>query len=117
MEELGKPSAPSEKDNVPPKTAETERVLANDGTVYHYCTVRIEGATRDYAYLTGQLPVKVDDLVEVPYGDKNVPCRGQVTSIFDCTRLTAPWPPEKTKTVLRVDVPDDTVTPAAMGSK
>ena len=106
MEELRKASAPSEKDNVPPKTAETGKVLADDGTVYRYCTVRIEGSTRAYSYLTGQLPVKVDDWVEVPFGAKNVPCRGQVTSVFDCTRLTAPWPPEKTKEVLRVDVPD-----------
>ena len=116
MEELRKASAPPEKDNVPPKTAETEKVLADDGTVYRYCTVRIEGSTRAYSYLTGQLPVKVDDWVEVPFGTKNVPCRGQVTSVFDCTRLTAPWPPEKTKAVLRVDVPDGAGPPSTTGS-
>ena len=116
MEEPRKPSAPSEKDNVPPKTAETERVLADDGTVYRYCTVRIEGSTRAYSYLTGQIPVKVDDWIEVPFGAKNVLCRGQVTSVFDCTRLTAPWPPEKTKAVLRVYVPDDAGPPSTTGS-
>lgn len=116
MEELRKASPPPEKDDFPPKTAKTEKVLTDDGTVYRYCTVRIEGSTRVYSYLTGQLPVKVDDWVEVPFGAKNTPCRGQVTSVFDCTRLTAPWPPEKTKAVLRVDFPDGVALPSTAES-
>lgn len=74
----------------------------DDGAVFHYCTVRLQGVRRSYAYLTGGLPLQVGDWVEVPFGKDDLPRRGQVKSITDCTRATAPWPPEQTKTVLRV---------------
>ena len=40
------------------------------------------------------------DWVKVPFGMENVVKRGKVTSVTRCTRRTAPWPPEETKTVL-----------------
>lgn len=60
---------------------------------------------RPYAYLTGGLPVKVGDWVEAPFGRDNLPRRGQVISVADCTRPAASWPPERTKTVLRLVEP------------
>ena len=57
---------------------------------------------RPYAYLTGGLPLKVGDWVEVPFGKDDVLRQGQVKSVMDCTRRVAPWPPELTKTVLRI---------------
>ena len=76
--------------------------------IYHYCTVRVVGVRRPYAYLTGDLPLQVGDWVEVPFGKDDLPRRGQVNSLTDCTRATAPWPPEQTKTVLRVvDAPTE----------
>ena len=76
--------------------------LPDDGTLFRYCTVRLQGVRRVYSYLTGDLPLKVGDRVEVPFGKEDRPRAGQVTSVTDCTRLSAPWPPEQTKTVLRV---------------
>ena len=73
----------------------------DDGTVYHYCSVQVQGTRRPYAYLTGGLPLKVGDWVELPFGKDDVLRRGQVKAVMDCTRMVAPWPPEQTKTVIR----------------
>ena len=73
----------------------------DDGTVYHYCSVLVQGTQRPYAYMTGGLPLKVGDWVELPFGKDDAPRQGQVKAVMDCTRMTAPWPPERTKFVLR----------------
>ena len=44
----------------------------DDGTVYHYCSVQVQGTRRPYAYLTGGLPLKVGDWVELPFGKSDV---------------------------------------------
>ena len=83
----------------------------DDGTVYHYCSVQVQGTRRPYAYLTGGLPLKVGDWVELPFGKGDVLRRGQVKAVMDCTRKTAPWPPKQTKTVIRtIDAPAVTPT-------
>ena len=83
-----------------------EDTKPDDGTVYHYCSVQVQGARRPYAYLTGGLPLKVGDWVELPFGKDDVPRQGQVKAVMDCTRMVAPWPPEQTKTVIRtIDAP------------
>ena len=82
----------------------------DDGTVYHYCSVQVQGTRRPYAYLTGGLPLKVGDWVELPFGKDDVPRHGQVKAVMDCTRMVAPWPPEQTKTVIRT-IDALTVTP------
>lgn len=83
----------------------------DDGTVYHYCSVQVQGTRRPYAYLTGGLPLKVGDWVELPFGKDDVLRRGQVKAVMDCTRMVAPWPPEQTKTVIRtIDAPAVTPT-------
>lgn len=74
----------------------------DDGTVFHYCSVQVQGARRPYAYLTGGLPLKVNDWVELPFGKDDVLRQGQVKAVMDCTRMVAPWPPEQTKTITRV---------------
>ena len=84
---------------------------SDDGTVYHYCSVQVQGTRRPYAYLTGGLPLKVGDWVELPFGKDDVLRRGQVKAVMDCTRMVAPWPPEQTKTVIRtIDAPAVTPT-------
>ena len=95
--ETGRTAADSEG-VIPPE----EGTPLDDGAVYRYCAVRI-GGKQTYPYLTGGLPVKKHDWVEVPFGDGEAPCRGQVTAVFGCTRLTAPYPPEQSRTVLRID--------------
>lgn len=104
---------------VPEETAEPVRAapaapvaaeddLPDDGTVFHYCTVRLQGVRRPYAYLTGDVPLQVGDWVEVPFGKGDIPRRGQVSALTACTRTAAPWPPERTKTVLRIaETPPD----------
>ena len=83
----------------------------DDGTVYHYCSVQVQGTRCPYAYLTGGLPLKVGDWVELPFGKDDVLRRGQVKAVMDCTRMVAPWPPEQTKTVIRIiDAPADAPT-------
>ena len=83
----------------------------DDGTVYHYCSVQVQGTRRPYAYLTGGLPLKVGDWVELPFGKDDVLRQGQIKAVMDCTRMVAPWPPEQTKTVIRtIDAPAVTPT-------
>lgn len=95
-----KPRNTSRGASLPPKDD-----LPDDGTVFHYCTVKLQGVHRAYSYLTGDLPLKVGDWVEVPFGKENLSRRGQVGSITACTRPVAPWPPEHTKAVLRIAEP------------
>lgn len=83
----------------------------DDGTVYHYCSVQVQGTRRPYAYLTGGLPIKVGDWVELPFGKDGALRQGQIKAVMDCTRMVAPWPPEQTKTVIRmIDAPAVTPT-------
>lgn len=83
-----------------------EDTKPDDGTVYHYCSVQVQGTRRPYAYLTGGLPLKVGDWVELPFGKDDVLRQGQVKAVMDCTRMVVPWPPEQTKNVLRaIDTP------------
>ena len=83
----------------------------DDGTVYHYCSVWVQGTQRPYAYMTGGLPLKVGDWVELPFGEDDALRRGQVKAVMDCTRMAALWPPERTKTVIRtIDTPAATPT-------
>ena len=98
-----------------PRSHATAKPIADtkpdDGTVYHYCSVQAQGTRRPYAYLTGGLPLKVGDWVELPFGKDDVPRHGQVKAVMDCTRMVAPWPPEQTKTVIRtIDAPAVTPT-------
>ena len=98
-----------------PRSHATAKPIADtkpdDGTVYHYCSVQVQGTRRPYAYLTGGLPLKVGDWVELPFGKDDVPRRGQVKAVMDCTRMVAPWPPEQTKTVIcTIDAPAVTPT-------
>ena len=80
--------------------------IPDDGTVFHYCSVQVQGTRRPYAYLTGGLPLKVGDWVELPFGKDDVLRQGQIKAVMDCTRMVAPWPPEQTKTVIRtIDAP------------
>lgn len=81
----------------------------DDGTVYHYCSVQLQGMHRSYAYLTGSRPETGSSFPS----EKAICCGGgQVKAVMDCTRMVAPWPPEQTKTVIRV-IEAPAVTPTA----
>ena len=96
------PSSGKVKPHTYPARTPASDTKPDDGTVFHYCSVQVQGTWRPYAYLTGGLPLKVGDWVELPFGKEDVLRQGQVKAVMDCTRMVAPWPPEQTKTVLRV---------------
>lgn len=54
----------------------------DDGTMYHYCSVQVQGTRRPYAYLTGGLPLKVGDWVELSFGKDDVLRRDQVKAVM-----------------------------------
>ena len=89
-----------ESPEIAPKPALNE--ISDNGSIFHYCSVLVSVSDRPYAYLTGGLPLKAGDTVEVPFGRDNAIWQGEVVEVMDCTRHNAPWPPEKTKTVARV---------------
>ena len=60
--------------------ADMEQPCPDRPEMLDYCSVRIEGIARPYAYLTGGLPVKVGDMVEVPLGRYDALRHGQVLS-------------------------------------
>ena len=75
--------------------------VGNSGGYYQFCKVQFKDGGSPYAYLTGGLPLAVGDFVVVPVGNRNAEKTGRVTDVFVCAAQDAPYPPEKTKFVLR----------------
>ena len=75
--------------------------VGNSGGYYQFCKVHFKDGGSPYAYLTGGLPLAVGDFVLVPVGNRNAEKTGCVTDVFVCSAQDAPYPPEKTKFVLR----------------
>ena len=73
----------------------------NGGGYYQFCQVQFKDGGSPYAYLTGGLPLAVGDFLVVPVGNRNAEKTGRVTDVFVCSAQDAPYPPEKTKFVLR----------------
>ena len=73
----------------------------NGGGYYQFCKVQFKDGGSPYAYLTGGLPLAVGDFVVVPVGNRNAEKTGRVMDVFVCSAQDAPYPPEKTKFVLR----------------
>ena len=81
------------------KSAPAEK--STSGGYYQFCKVQFKDGGSPYAYLTGGLPLAVGDFVVVPVGNRNAEKTGRVTDVFVCSAQDAPYPPEKTKFVLR----------------
>ena len=81
------------------KSAPAEK--STSGEYYQFCKVQLKDGGSPYAYLTGGLPLAVGDFVVVPVGKQNAGKTGRVTDVFVCSAQDAPYPPEKTKFVLR----------------
>ena len=56
---------------------------------------------RKEQYLTGGISLKAGDFVVVPIGDHQAEKLARVTEVFVCSTQNVPYPPEKTKFVLR----------------
>ena len=73
----------------------------SDKTVYSFCTVMFEHSQRQYIYLTGDNDIKIGDEVIVPVGEDNREVPATVVSTSQHMRLTAPYPVDKAKKILR----------------
>ena len=69
--------------------------------LYRYCLVHLDGVAGEYAYLTEDLSLRCGDTVLVPFGPENTVQMGTLVQVRDHTEGSAPYPPEKTKYILR----------------
>lgn len=65
-----------------------------------YCSVRFENSGKTYYYTTEDDSIQIGDFVMVPAGKENLPSVVQVVNIQFFPPETAPFPPEKTKSIL-----------------
>ena len=99
-------AAPSSKRTKPPARALARppvSTLAKPAgeSYYQFCNVQFKEDGAAYAYLTGGISLKAGDFVVVPIGDHQAEKLARVTEVFVCSTQNAPYPPEKTKFVLR----------------
>ncbi len=73
----------------------------NDKTIYTYCGVLIPFSSRPYSFRTDDNSIKIGDTVIVPVGENDKEMKGRVVSIGQYLRLSAPYPVEKTKLIIR----------------
>lgn len=99
-------AAPSSKRTKPPARVlarppvSTQKKPAGE-SYYQFCNVQFKEDGAAYAYLTGGISLKAGDFVVVPIGDHQAEKLARVTEVFVCSTQNAPYPPEKTKFVLR----------------
>lgn len=99
-------AAPSSKRTKPPARAlarppvSTQKKPAGE-SYYQFCNVQFKEDGATYAYLTGGISLKAGDFVVVPIGNHQAEKLARVTEVFVCSTQNAPYPPEKTKFVLR----------------
>ena len=71
---------------------------SEDKNIYTLCGVSFLHTSHTYYYKTGDLTVSIGDTVVVPVGDKE--SKGKVVAVGQYTRQAAPFPIDKTKTVI-----------------
>ena len=76
-------------------------VAKNDKTIYYYCAVVYEDGPYPYHYRTEDTALKIGDKVVVPVGRQNTERIATVVSVEQHSRLTVPYPVEKTKFIIR----------------
>ena len=75
-----------------------------DTTLYKFCKISTNYPLKPhYYYLTGDLNVKVGDLVAVPLGYKNAETLGVVVSVGQCYSFSFPCALDQMKTVIRIE--------------
>lgn len=78
-----------------------EAELLKDKTIYTYCGVKFPFSQKLYSYRFEDSSLKIGDTVIVPVGEENNEEQGIVVSIGQYARIGAPYPPEKTKFILK----------------
>lgn len=76
----------------------------NESIEYIYCEVSFESTSRKFSYIIDDPSIAVGDMVVVPTGRYNIESIGVVQNIYRCTEKNAPFPPSRTKKVLRKHV-------------
>ena len=85
-----------------------EAEMLNDKTIYTYCGVKFPFSINTYSFRTNDSSLKIGDTVIVPLGEENKETQGIIVSIGQYSRIGAPYPPEKTKFILRKKPENDT---------
>ncbi len=78
----------------------------SDKSIYNFCSVLYNSSNQPYSYLTGDISVKIGDQVIVPIGNDGKEVVATVVSISQHMRLTAPYPVDRAKKVIRIYKPD-----------
>ena len=78
-----------------------EKAVVEEAAEYIYCDVKFENTPRKFSYITDDDSIVVGDTVVVPTGRNNIESIGVVCNIQRCTSKNAPFPPTKTKRILR----------------
>lgn len=76
-------------------------VAKQNKTIYYYCAVVYEDNSHPYHYRIEDTTLKIGDKVVVPVGNQNTEQVAEFVSIEQHSRLTVPYPIEKTKFVIR----------------
>ena len=66
-----------------------------------FCSVIFNASNQPYTYLIGEFDIKIGDKVVVPVGNDNTERIATVVSTSQHMRLTAPFPVDKAKKVIR----------------
>ena len=94
----GKISAGKKKRTLPPIEG---KEVVEEVAEYIYCDVKFENTPRKFSYITDDESIVVGDTVVVPTGRNNIESIAVVQSIKRCTSENAPYPPSKTKRIIR----------------
>lgn len=76
-------------------------MVTTDKTIYNFCSVVFNSTNQPYTYLTGDIEVKIGDTVVVPVGSEGKEVVATVVSISQHMRLTAPYPVDKAKKIIK----------------
>ena len=91
--------------NIASESCENDDIsnVFNDNTIYTYIGVMFPYASHPYHYLTDDNSIEIGDSVIVPVGIDNKEMAAKVVSVEKHLRVSAPFPVEKTKKVIRKD--------------
>ena len=76
-------------------------MVAADKTIYNFCSVVFNSTNQPYTYLTDDIEVRIGDTVVVPVGSEGKEVVATVVSISQHMRLTAPYPVDKAKKIIK----------------
>lgn len=86
---------------------QNDPLAATDKTIYNFCSVVFNASNQPYTYLTGEVDVKIGDIVVVPVGNEGKEVVATVVSTSQHMRLTAPYPVDRAKKIIKKVEPAD----------